>query len=175
VLQLVNPAAIPVDTVFGSCWKFMVRRKIILADDEAFVTATLASKLRQAGFEVTTASNGQEAFELAVQNPPDLIVTDYQMPVLSGYEMSVKLRREPRTANVPLIMLTARGHHLSAEQVAATNIRYLAAKPFSVKELLGKVQDVLTGGSARGGSGSPARSRAGDAAGNRAVAEVQGT
>ena len=120
-----------------------MRRRIIVADDEAYVTTILASKLRQAGHEVVTVSNGQAAFELAVQNAPNLIITDYQMPLLSGYEMSVKLRQDPRTAGVSLIMLTARGHHLSEEQLAATNIRHLVAKPFSAKDVLAKVNKLL--------------------------------
>jgi CheY-like chemotaxis protein len=120
-----------------------MRRRIIVADDEAYVTTILASKLRQKGHEVTTAPDGQAAFDLATHNPPDLIITDYQMPVLSGYEMSVKLRQDARTTHVPLVMLTARGHHLSAEQMAATNIKHLLSKPFSARELVSKVEEIL--------------------------------
>lgn len=115
----------------------------MLADDEAYVTTTLAMKLRKAGYEVITASNGEEGFMLASQNLPDLIVTDYQMPILSGFEMAAKLKQEERTAGVPLIMLTARGHHLSAEQLAQTNIRVLLAKPFSAMEVVAKVDELL--------------------------------
>jgi len=121
----------------------MGARRIIVADDESYVTTVLASKLRAAGHQVLTASNGEEAFLLATQTPPDLIITDYQMPILSGYEMSVKLKQDPRTARVPLIMLTARGHHLSPEQITQTNVRVLCAKPFSAREILEKVDEIL--------------------------------
>jgi CheY-like chemotaxis protein len=142
-----NRSVVPVDTECRESVGFirMQRRTIIIADDEAYVTSILAGKLRKAGHEVSTATNGQAAFEQAVQAVPDLILTDYQMPILSGYEMAVKLRQDPRTRGVPLVMLTARGHHLSAEQLAATNIQHLAAKPFSARELLEKVEEILNG------------------------------
>jgi len=117
--------------------------RIIVADDESYVTTVVAGKLRQQGFEVLIACDGEEALALAVASPPDLVVTDYQMPVMSGYEMCVRLKQDPRTAGVPAIMLTARGHHLSPAQLAATNIRFLLSKPFSIKELLARVGDVL--------------------------------
>jgi len=120
----------------------MPGNRIILVDDEPFITTTLAARFRKAGHDVTVACNGADAFDLAVQNPPDVLITDYQMPVLSGYEMSVKLKADPRTANVPLLMLTARGHHLSAEQLALTNIKVLFPKPFSALELLAKVNEI---------------------------------
>jgi CheY-like chemotaxis protein len=142
VPQLLNWQTIPDDKQMEAA-SFTMRRRIIVADDEVYVTTILASKLRQKGHDVTTAPNGQTAFDLAVQSPPDLIITDYQMPILSGYEMSVKLRQDPRTCGVPLVMLTARGHHLSPEQLAQTNIRHLAAKPFSARELLAKVEQIL--------------------------------
>jgi CheY-like chemotaxis protein len=121
----------------------MQNRRIIIADDETYVTTILAAKLRQAGNDVTTANDGAEAFDLATQDPPNLVITDYQMPVLSGFEMCIKLKQDPRTANVPVLMITARGHHLSPEQLAQTNIRVLFSKPFSARELLAKVDEVL--------------------------------
>ena len=126
----------------------MGSKRIILADDEAYVTTTLSAKLRAAGHEVTVACNGEEAFQLAGANPPDLLVTDYQMPVLSGYEMSVKLKGQPLTSGVPVLMLTARGHHLSPEQLSLTNIRAVLAKPFSAREVVAKVNELLAAASA---------------------------
>lgn len=118
-------------------------RKIILVDDEPYVTTTMASKLRAAGYEVSIANNGEEGFLLAKAAPPEVLITDYQMPVLSGYEMSVKLRADPITAEVPVLMLTARGHHLSSEQLAKTNIKVVYSKPFSARELVNKVKELV--------------------------------
>ena len=65
------------------------------------------------------------------------------MPVLSGYEMAVKLKENPETCAIPVLMLTGRGHLLSDEQLARTNIRYLLSKPFSAKSLLAKIDDLI--------------------------------
>jgi len=118
-------------------------RHILLADDEAYVTSILALKLRQLGDEVIVASDGQEAFELACRHKPQLVVSDFQMPMLSGYEMAVKLRLNAETHAIPVLMLTGRGHLLSAEQLAITNIRQMLEKPFSAKSLLAKITDVI--------------------------------
>src|SRR3954468_7671366 len=118
-------------------------RHILLADDEAYVTSILALKLRQLGDDVVVASDGQEAFELACKHRPQLVVSDFQMPVLSGYDMAVKLKATSETSAIPVLMLTGRGHLLSAEQLALTNIRHLLAKPFSAKSLLASINDVI--------------------------------
>ena len=131
-----------------------IARRILLADDESYVTTVLATKLRAAGHEVLVASHGEEAFDLAVTHRPDIIISDYQMPVLSGFEMSVRLKQDPRTAHLPVLMLTARGHHLSPEQLARTNIRVLCDKPFSAREIVAKVQEILDAESGRAEKGA---------------------
>ena len=130
----------------------MAENRIIVVDDEAYVATTLASRFRKAGYDVRVANNGQEALDLALQDPPNVLITDFQMPILSGYDMSVKLKADPRTANLPVFMLTARGHRLSAEQLALTNIRQVLSKPFSAIELLAKVQEVCSAGAAATGA-----------------------
>jgi DNA-binding response OmpR family regulator len=121
----------------------MEKRTILVVDDESHITYMLAYKLRQADFNVLTASDGEEAYQLACDRHPDLVVTDYQMPVLSGYDMSVRLREDPRTAQVPVLMLTARGHLLSPTELGKTNIQFMMPKPFSARELMVKVREML--------------------------------
>jgi two-component system phosphate regulon response regulator PhoB len=121
----------------------MQKGRLIIVDDEPYVTTTLAARFRKEGFEVRIANNGDEALGLALSSPPDVLITDYQMPVLSGYEMSVKLKADPRTAQLPVVMLTARGHHLSSEQLLMTNIKMVYSKPFSARELVAKVTEIL--------------------------------
>jgi CheY-like chemotaxis protein len=118
-------------------------RRILVADDEAFIVTTLAHKLRQRGYEVVTAADGQEALSLAREEKFDLVVSDFQMPLLSGFDLCVQLRQDPATANLPVIMLTARGHRLDAAQLAQTNIRFLLPKPFSAKDLACRVEEIL--------------------------------
>jgi CheY-like chemotaxis protein len=100
-------------------------------------------KLRQAGLNVVTASDGQEALEMIRANRPDVLVTDYQMPVMSGYDLSVMLQASPATASIPILMITARGHTLSPEQIARTNIKAVMCKPFSPRHVLERVLDLL--------------------------------
>lgn len=121
----------------------MANRKILLADDEAYVTSILAMKLQQLGDEVVIASDGQESFDLACEHMPRLVVTDFQMPNLSGYEMAVKLKENEATAHIPVLMLTARGHLLSAAELAKTNICGLMPKPFSARELIGRIEEII--------------------------------
>jgi CheY-like chemotaxis protein len=121
----------------------MDRRKILLADDEAYITSILSMKLQALGDEVFVASDGQEAFEIACEQKPMLIVTDFQMPVLSGYELAIKLNGDLRTNEIPVVMLTARGHLLAPGELAKTNIRALQAKPFSARELLSKIEELI--------------------------------
>lgn len=125
----------------------MTERKplILVVDDETHILHVVSLKLRNAGFEVLTAENGEEGFDHAVQRVPDLIITDYQMPFMSGLEMCQRLKEDGRTSNVRALMLTARGFSLPIDQLAKTNIVTVLSKPFSPKEILAKVQELLAG------------------------------
>lgn len=118
---------------------------ILIADDEPHIRHLVGNKLKREGYHVLIASNGQDCLGLAKEHKPSLIVTDYQMPLLSGYDMSLQLAQDPETAGIPLILLTARGHKLTEEQLAATGIRILMDKPFSPSDLLTRVQGLLCG------------------------------
>jgi CheY-like chemotaxis protein len=121
----------------------MSARKILVADDESHILNVVSLKLRNAGFEVVTASDGQEALELAISEHPDLIITDYHMPNLSGLEMCQKLKEDPATAGIPAIMLTARGYHLDPKDTQQSGILRMISKPFSPRQLLATVNEVL--------------------------------
>src|SRR5215208_7312940 len=84
-------------------------KTILVADDESHILHVVSLKLRNAGFRVVTARDGQEAFEMAQQSHPDLLITDYHMPQLSGLELCQRLKQDANTSNIPAIMLTARG------------------------------------------------------------------
>lgn len=116
---------------------------ILVVDDETHILHVVSLKLRNAGYEVITAENGEEGFDHAVQRVPDLIITDYQMPFMSGLEMCSRLKADDRTAKVQAVMLTARGFSLPPEALEKTNIVIVLSKPFSPKEVLAKVQELL--------------------------------
>ncbi|MGD0540681.1 MAG: response regulator [Tepidisphaeraceae bacterium] len=121
----------------------MIAKKILVADDETHILNVVSLKLRNAGFDVVTAADGEEAFELAVSERPDLLITDYHMPQLSGLELCRKLKHDPVTAKIPAIMLTARGYELDLKDTQDSGILRMLSKPFSPRALLTTVNEVL--------------------------------
>jgi two-component system alkaline phosphatase synthesis response regulator PhoP len=119
-------------------------KKILVADDEAHILHVVSMKLRNAGYEVITAVDGEEALELCTAEKPDLLITDYQMPFLSGLELCKRLRRQEQTRDIPAIMLTARGFDIEPEEMAEAKISAVLAKPFSPREVLQRVTELLT-------------------------------
>lgn len=121
----------------------MAEKKILIVDDEIHIVHVAAIKFRKNGFEVITADNGAAALKLACEHKPDAVVTDLQMPQMTGLELAEKLRARPETAEIPVIMLTARGFAIEDEQRRGLGIAEVLSKPFSPKELLRTVEDVL--------------------------------
>src|SRR5690348_3111006 len=97
-------------------------KTILVADDESHILHVVSMKLRNAGYNVVTAHDGQEALEAALAEPPDLIITDYHMPQLSGLELCQRLKQQPSTSHIPAIMLTARGYSLDPADTASSGI-----------------------------------------------------
>jgi CheY-like chemotaxis protein len=123
----------------------MSEKTILVADDESHILHVVSLKLRNAGFRVLTARDGQEALEMAQQNHPDLLITDYHMPQLSGLELCQRLKQDAKTNDIPAIMLTARGYHLEPQDTEQSGILRMLSKPFSPRHLLTTVNEVLEG------------------------------
>ncbi|MDD5459313.1 MAG: response regulator [Phycisphaerae bacterium] len=121
----------------------MDKKKVLVVDDEIHIVHIVAIKLRNNGYEVTTAENGQQGFELACEEKPDIIITDFQMPILNGLEFVQKLRENDQTSEIPVVMLTARGFSIDDEQKKQLNISECLSKPFSPRELLMNIEDIL--------------------------------
>ena len=120
-----------------------VGRTILVADDESHILNVVSLKLTNAGYTVFTAVDGQEALELATAQRPDLLITDYHMPQLSGLELCQRLRQNPATAGIPTIMLTARGYNLEPSDTEQNGIDCMLSKPFSPRQLLATVSEML--------------------------------
>jgi len=118
-------------------------QRILVVDDEAHILQVLSLKLRNAGYEVVTAVDGEEGFELASKQRPDLIITDFQMPYMTGLELCRALAGNPATSNVPVIMLTARGYALDPEDLAIGNIKDVLSKPFSPRAVVEQIQRIV--------------------------------
>jgi two-component system, OmpR family, alkaline phosphatase synthesis response regulator PhoP len=123
----------------------MSEKTILVADDETHILHVVSLKLRNAGFRVITARDGQEALEMAQAQHPDLLITDYHMPQLSGLELCQRLKQDARTSDIPAIMLTARGYHLEPRDTEQSGILRMLSKPFSPRHLLSTVNEVLEG------------------------------
>jgi CheY-like chemotaxis protein len=121
----------------------MAGKKVLVVDDEVHIIHVVAIKLRNNGFEVISALDGAEAFGLACNDKPDIVVTDFQMPVMTGLELVKKLRQNETTRKIPVIMLTARGFAIEDKQREDLQISEFLSKPFSPKELLRSIEDIL--------------------------------
>ena len=121
----------------------MGQATILLADDEPHITHVMGSRLERAGYHVLVASDGQQALALATEHTPDLVVTDLQMPFMSGIDLATALAEDDRTSDVPVIMLTARGYVLDPARLSQTNIRSVLSKPFAAKKVLSEIESVL--------------------------------
>jgi two-component system alkaline phosphatase synthesis response regulator PhoP len=128
--------------IFGG-GKIMTGKKVLVVDDEIHIVHVVAIKLRNNGYEVETANNGAEAYEYACRNKPDIIVTDFQMPTMTGMELVEKLRQNEDTKKIPIIMLTARSFAIPKEKQEQLKISNCLSKPFSPRELLSNIEDIL--------------------------------
>jgi two-component system, OmpR family, alkaline phosphatase synthesis response regulator PhoP len=119
-------------------------KRILLCDDEVHILRAAEFKLKKAGYEVQTACNGQEAWEMIQKQMPDILITDCQMPQMNGLQLVRTLRSHSDTADLPIFILTAKGYELSREElISQWNVMDVIAKPFSPRELLQKVQAVF--------------------------------
>ncbi|GJL69617.1 MAG: hypothetical protein NPIRA06_22520 [Nitrospirales bacterium] len=117
-----------------------IEGRILLADDNADMREYVSRLLSQAGFHVEAVINGEEALAIARRQPPDLVLTDIMMPGLDGFGLLRELRSDEATADIPIILLSARaGEEARIEGMQAGADDYLT-KPFSARELLARVE-----------------------------------
>ena len=116
---------------------------LLVVDDDPFIARLLEIELRAAGYDVRVASDGALALAAAQERCPDLVLADVMMPNMDGFELTRRLRQDPRTAAVSIIMLTARG--LSADKLEgfAIGADDYIVKPFDTPELLARIRGVL--------------------------------
>jgi len=120
-----------------------VSKRILIADDEAHIRHVLSMKLTNAGYQVLTATDGEEALELVQADKPDLLCTDFQMPYMTGMELCLRLQEDEHTRGMPILMLTARGFEVEQQHMVAAGIADVLGKPFSPREVLEKVIDLI--------------------------------
>lgn len=121
----------------------MSRARILLVEDDRSLAELLTWNFEREDFDVEHTPDGEEALLLARESPPDLVLLDWMIEGLSGIEVCRRLRRIPDTANVPIIMLTARGEEEDRVRGLETGADDYVTKPFSPRELVARVQAVL--------------------------------
>jgi len=120
-------------------------KRILLCDDEIHILRAAEFKLKRAGYDVQIAGDGQEAWEAIEVLKPDMLITDCQMPRLDGLGLVQRVRQNPDTADLPVLMLTAKGFELSHDDLARKwNVIAVISKPFSPRELLRSVDEILS-------------------------------
>ena len=119
-------------------------RQILLIDDEELIREVAVMSLSAVGgFAVTTAGSGEEGLRLAIAERPDAILLDVMMPGLDGPRMFAHLRADPATADIPVVLLTAKAHPPDHQQWVELGVAGIVVKPFDPMALPGNVTELL--------------------------------
>ena len=121
----------------------MAARTILIVDDESAIRDMLRVALEMADYECLEASNAQEAHSLIIDRRPDLVLLDWMMPGTSGLELTRRLKQDDLTAQVPIILLTAKGEEDNKIQGLEVGADDYITKPFSPRELVARLKAVL--------------------------------
>ncbi|OIQ98424.1 phosphate regulon transcriptional regulatory protein PhoB [mine drainage metagenome] len=116
---------------------------VMVVEDETALVTMLRYNLEREGYRVCEATDGEEALTVLAERNPDLVVLDWMLPVLSGIEVCRQIRRKPRTRDLPVIMLTARGEEGDKVRGLNTGADDYMTKPFSLPELLARIKALL--------------------------------
>jgi CheY-like chemotaxis protein/class 3 adenylate cyclase len=119
------------------------RERVLVVDDSAAIRHLVSDCLRRQGFVVSTAVDGQDGLEKAKAERPELVLTDYDMPRMNGFELVLGLRRDPTTRDIPLVMLTARESKRDQAQMRAAGLTSYLVKPFGPDKCVAIVERVL--------------------------------
>jgi DNA-binding response OmpR family regulator len=122
-------------------------KKVLLCDDEFHILRPAQIKVSRAGYDVRCAHDGQQGWEMIQQELPDILVTDLQMPRLDGIGLARRIRENPATSHLPILMLTAKGFEEAHRQMAAEyGVLAVLPKPFSAGELVRHIGTILETG-----------------------------
>ncbi len=117
--------------------------KILIAEDERDIRELVTFTLNFAGYEVVSASNGEEAVQLVEQEMPDLVILDVRMPRMTGYEACTRIKNNPKTAHIPVVFLSAKGQESEIQTGLQAGADEYLLKPFAPDQLIAHVQRML--------------------------------
>lgn len=129
------------------------RKHILVVDDEKDLCDLISYNLKKAGYDVAVAHSGRQALDHVFEKSPDLVVLDVMLPELSGTEVASRIRSNPSTSSIPIVMVTAKGAEVDQLVGLTVGADDYIAKPFSTKILLARIEAVLrrAGGSHKAG------------------------
>ncbi len=119
------------------------KQTVLVVDDEKDLVDLVSYNLQRNGYHVITATSGDMALELANRELPDMVVLDLMLPGMSGTDVARKLKSDPKTANIPIIMLTAKSEETDVVVGLTLGADDYVTKPFSMKILLARLSSVL--------------------------------
>lgn len=122
----------------------MAGKKILVVDDELELQMGVMIRLKAAGFEVVTASDGLEGLGKARSETPDLILMDLMLPKMDGFEVSRALKSDAKYQHIPIIMLTARAQDIDKSMGREAGVNAYITKPFDHRELSDKIKELLS-------------------------------
>ena len=117
-------------------------KKILVIEDDPVVARLMQYTLTKHGYEVQTASNGLEGLRKARQERPDLIILDVMLPGIDGYEICHRLRAEPRTSAIPIMIYSAKGQEddlAAGQRVGANDYLMKPAEPYEITRMVGRL------------------------------------
>jgi DNA-binding response OmpR family regulator len=121
----------------------MSDKKILVVDDEPHLVRSLTFILEKAGYNVSSASNGEEALSKILQSKPNLIFLDVMMPKKNGYEVCEEIKKSSELKDIYVIILTAKGQETDREQGLKAGADEFITKPFSPLEIVARVKKIL--------------------------------
>ena len=128
----------------------MTNKRILVVDDERDIVELIRYNLAKNGYQVMTALNGEDALRLIRNNTPDLVILDLMMPGIDGLDVCRRLKGDPQTADIPVIMVTAKGEEADIVTGLELGAHDYVCKPFSPRVLLARVRACLRRGSSLG-------------------------
>jgi len=117
--------------------------RVLLVEDEPVILRLLQVNFRLEGFEVDACADGEEALRRAEANPPDAVILDVLLPGLNGFEVCERLREQPATASVPVVMVTAQAQDEDRARGYALGVHEYVTKPFEPSELVATVRRLI--------------------------------
>ena len=121
-----------------------MKRSVLVVDDEPNIVLSLEFLMKQAGYEVRVARDGEAALQAIEDRAPDLVLLDVMLPKRDGYDVCQAIRADPRWAGVRILMLTARGREIEREKGLALGADDYITKPFSTREVVERVKHYLS-------------------------------